>query len=191
MRDASPALTLNAPVLTTGRLVLRAPHAGDWPHWRDFHLSDRANFIGGGPELTPALSWRAFGHVIGHWVLRGWGMFVFTRQGDDTPLGATGPWFPEGWPEHEIGWTVWTPEAEGKGYAFEAAQAARAHARDILGWDSIVSYIHPDNARSIALARRLGATRDDGAPVPYPGQPCLVFRHPARPVPPAKEPRHE
>ncbi|MGV6812771.1 MAG: GNAT family N-acetyltransferase [Brevirhabdus sp.] len=165
----------DTPVLTTTRLSLRAPNAGDWSAWREFATSARAEFIGG--PHTPETAWRAFGHVIGMWVLRGWGSFIFTLKGEDAPIGMTGPWYPEGWPEPELGWTVWSPEAEGKGYAFEAAQAARAHAYGTLGWDTAVSYIHGQNARSIALAERLGATLDDTAPAPHDDD--LVYRHPA------------
>jgi len=167
---------VQTPVIRTERLTLRAPARQDWPLFNAFLASPRADYIrsAGYDEM---LAWRAFGHVIGHWVLRGFGSFVFTRAGDDTALGMTGPWFPAGWPEPEIGWTVWSPEAEGKGYAFEAANAARDHAFRDLGWDTAVSYIDPENARSIALAERLGAVRDHGAA--HPGdEPCLVYRHP-------------
>ena len=167
------------PVLETDRLTLRAPQGTDWPHWRNFHHSDRARFIGGGPDRQPGDSWRAFGHIIGHWAMRGFGMFVFTFKGDDTPLGLTGPWFPEGWPERELGWTVWSEAAEGRGLVSEAASAARRHAFGTLGWDTAVSYIDPDNTRSIALAERLGATLDRSARQPAWDKPCLVYRHPA------------
>lgn len=168
------------PFIETERLILRPPKAQDWPVWRDFHLSDRARFIGGGAGITTRESWRAFGHVIGHWVLRGFGSFVFTAKGDDAALGMAGPWFPEGWAEKEIGWTVWAPVAEGKGYATEAARAAIRHAFDDLGWNTAVSYIDPQNARSIALAERLGARPDPQAPLPDMGgdDPVLVYRHP-------------
>lgn len=173
------AFLSDIPVLTTQRLRLRAPVAGDWPFWRDFAATERARFIRPA-EFDDGKSWRAFGHVIGHWVLRGWGSFVFTRQDDDIPLGMTGPWYPEGWPEREIGWTVWSADAEGKGYAHEAALAARAYAFDKLGWDTAVSYIDPRNARSIALAERLGATLDTGAIAPASDEiACLVYRHPS------------
>ncbi|MFN3276110.1 MAG: GNAT family N-acetyltransferase [Paracoccus sp. (in: a-proteobacteria)] len=171
------------PVLDTDRLTLRAPQGSDWPHWRSFHQSDRARYIGGGPDLAPGTSWRAFGHVIGHWAMRGFGMFVFTLKGDDTPLGLTGPWFPDGWPEQELGWTVWTAGAEGRGLVSEAARAARLHAFTTLGWTTAVSYIDPGNARSIALAERLGATLDTGAAQPKWDKPCLVYRHPAEVTP--------
>ncbi len=169
----------NTPVLSTERLTLRAPDAGDWPEWYAMMQSDRSSHIRDS-EMTEAKAWRAFGHVIGHWVLRGWGNFVFTLQDCDTALGMAGPWYPAGWAEKEIGWSVWSAEAEGKGYAFEAAQAARAYAFDTLGWDTAVSYIAPDNARSIALAKRLGARPDRDAAVPdMPGaESTLVFRHP-------------
>ncbi len=168
-----PAL-VNTPVLETGRLTLRAPRAADWPAWRDFAATERARFIGGPLEADNA--WRSFGHVIGMWVLRGFGSFVFTRKGSDQALGMTGPWYPEGWPERELAWTVWAPAAEGKGLALEAATAARDHAFGALGWHTAVSYIAPENTRSIALAERLGAVRDDAAA--HPGEePCLVFRH--------------
>ncbi len=163
------------PVLETERLTLRAPVAADWPYWCDFALSDRSRFVRGA-EPSEANAWRAFGHMIGHWVLRGYGMFVVSRRGGDIPLGAAGPWFPAGWAEQEIGWTLWSEEAEGQGIATEAARAGRAHAYDTLGWHTAVSYIHPDNAASIAVAERLGASRDEAAETA--GDDVRVYRHP-------------
>jgi RimJ/RimL family protein N-acetyltransferase len=88
-----------------------------------------------------------------------------------------GPWYPADWSEPELGWTLWSAAHEGKGYAHEAAVAARAHAYSVLGWTTAVSYIDPDNARSIALAERLGATLDPDAAHHNPAD--LVYRHPA------------
>jgi len=165
----------NTPVITTERLVLRAPVAGDWPHFNAMLASDRARFLRtAGYDL--AQTWRSFGHMIGHWVLRGFGMFVWQAKGDETPLGLTGPWFPETWPEREIGWSVWNPAAEGKGHAYEAARAARAYAYGELGWQTAVSYVHPMNLRSRRLAERLGAMPDRQASTM--GD-CLAYRHPA------------
>jgi RimJ/RimL family protein N-acetyltransferase len=169
------------PVLETARLTLRAPGPQDWEAWRAFALSDRARFVRA-PDISGALAWRAMGHLIGHWVLRGFGSFVYCLKGTDRAIGHAGPWFPATWPEREIGWTVWDPEAEGKGYAFEAARATIAHAFGPLGWDTAVSYIDQENARSIALAERLGARPDPDARPNEPG--LLVFRHP-RPENPA------
>ncbi|UXU73899.1 MULTISPECIES: GNAT family N-acetyltransferase [unclassified Paracoccus (in: a-proteobacteria)] len=167
----------DTPVLTTPRLVLRAPQAADWPVWRDFARSERAAWVGG-PLRAEGQAWRAFGHIIGHWVLRGFGMFTVTERDSGAALGAVGPWFPDGWPEPELGWTLWDPAVEGRGIAQEAALAAREFAARKLGWTTAVSYILPANHRSAALARRLGATPDPAAA--HPGtEPCQVWRHPA------------
>lgn len=168
----------NTPVLETKRLVLRAPQASDVEPALAFMVTDRAQYIGG--PYTRHTAWRGIGHVIGHWVMRGYGLFIFCDKTTGAPLGITGPYFPEGWTEPELGWSVWAPEAEGKGIAFEAAQTARAYAYDTLGWTTAVSFIDPENARSIALAKRMGATQDTGCAYPdLPGwEGTIVMRHP-------------
>lgn len=162
-------------MLETERLILRKPCAADWPSVKEFFMSDRAQYVGG--PYTLGKAWRQFAAEIGHWDMLGFGMFTVVEKSGQAPIGLVGAWCPEDWPETEIGWFVFAG-AEGKGYAFEAAQAAVAHAWDDLGWDTIVSYIAPENTRSIALATRLGATLDPDAPQPKPDQPCLVYRHP-------------
>ena len=73
------------------------------------------------------------------------------------------------------GWSC--AAAEGRGIAAEAARALRDWAYAAQGWTTLVSYIDPENARSIRLAERLGARLDPDAPHPD-GRPCLVYRHP-------------
>lgn len=83
---------------------------------------------------------------------------------------SQGPRFPE----PELGWQLYS-EAEGKGFAFEAAIAMREWAFQERGLKTLVSYMDPDNARSIQLAERLGATVDEDARKQDPGD--LVYRH--------------
>lgn len=168
------------PTLETERLVLRGPRMGDVPHWCAFMASERAAFVGG-PGLEEGKAWRAFAHVAGMWMLRGYGTFVFAlKDSPDQPLGMTGPWHPIDWPEAELGWTVWSEEAEGKGYAYEAACEGRRYAYQDLGWKTAASYIDPANARSIALAERMGCVLDADAGQPdFDGEQVLVYRHPA------------
>lgn len=163
-------------MLHTPRLILRRPAGQDWPLVRDFFMSDRASGIGGPHSLGAA--WRHFAAEVGHWEILGCGMWAVTLRGDDTILGLIGPWCPADWPENEIGWLILDPATEGTGIATEAARAAISHAWDVLGWDSIVSYVAPTNTRSIRLAEKLGAVLDPDAPQPKPDQPCLVYRHP-------------
>lgn len=166
-------------VIETARMTLRAPQGDDWPFWREFATSDRARFVGG-PMLAPGQAWRNFGHVIGHWAMRGFGMYVMIDRADGRRLGLTGPWFPEGWAEREIGWSLWRPEAEGRGYAFEAARATLDHAFRHLNWATAVSYIAKGNTASVALAERLGASPDPAAPRPdvAGAEDFVIYRHP-------------
>ncbi|WP_136441938.1 GNAT family N-acetyltransferase [Pacificoceanicola onchidii] len=115
--------------------------------------------------------------MLGHWEMRGYGLWAVTETGAADILGMVGPFFPDGWPETEIGWVMFDG-AEGKGYAFEAAKAAISDARTRLGWRDIVHYINPENSRSIALAERLGAVLDPNAEQPKPGSHALIYRQP-------------
>ena len=165
----------DTPVLTTERLTLEAPRVEMYPAWERFFMSSRATFVGGGPDIPAAQPWRSFASITGHWVLRGFGLFVYSDRETGQTLGACGPWYPAIWPEPEIGWSVWHPDAEGKGYAHEAARAVLTHVFQDLGWDTAVSYVDPGNIRSQNLARRLGANLDNAADRPDPTD--LVFRH--------------
>ena len=49
-------------------------------------------------------------------------------------------------------------EAEGSGYASEAARAVIDHARDTLGMDRIVAVVVPENAASLRVLAKLGFT---------------------------------
>ena len=84
---------------------------------------------------------------------------------------------PEGWPGFEIAYTLARP-AWGHGYAREAAAAALAYARDVLGREAIISIIRPANANSIRVARSLGATR--AGAVEFFGSPADIYRYPGR-----------
>jgi RimJ/RimL family protein N-acetyltransferase len=165
--------------LETGRLVLRRPEARDWGPFRDFMLSDRSAAFGSHGDLGRAF--RAFAAELGHWEIFGHGMWAVTLRDDDTAVGLVGPWTPPDWPENEIGWMILAPGLEGSGVATEAARAALAHAFDVLGWPTAVSYVGPGNLRSVRLAEKLGAVLDPQAPQPRPEDPVLVYRH-RRPV---------
>ncbi len=162
------------PRLETPRLILRAPQLADFDAYAAYQASDRSRFTGG--PLERNLAWRAFGHVAGHWLLRGYGVFVLQDKATGRAIGTAGPWFPEGWPEPEIAWTLW--DSEGRGLAAEAALAARDWAYESLGWHSAISMILDGNTRSEALAARLGCTREGGFTHAQFGA-TSVWRHPA------------
>lgn len=142
------------PTLETERLIMRAPQESDFDAERDFFASDASRFVGG--PKKPHETWRSLAMLAGHWMLRGYGFWALQDKDSGTYHGRVGLWFPHGWYEREIGWTL-MPCAWGKGYATEAALAARAHAYDVLGWETAISQIDPANEASKAVARRLGA----------------------------------
>ncbi len=122
-----------------------------------FFASDRSKFVGG--PLSSEQSWRVLASEIGHWTLRGYGRWIVEERATNTPVGNVGLWYPHGWPEAEIGWDLFEG-FEGRGYATEAALAARGYAYDVLGWTTAISLVDPKNAASRKLAQRLGARQD-------------------------------
>lgn len=146
----------DAPVLETDRLILRQHRQEDFEPYAAFYAHPTAPRHIGGPRSRQD-AWRALGYMIGHWTLRGYGMFALEEKATGAYVGRAGPYFPEGWPEPEIGWTLMLGQT-GKGYATEAATRARRWAYDTLGWTTAISLIEPANTSSIRLAERLGAT---------------------------------
>lgn len=168
------------PVIETERLRLVAPAERHIPAYAAFLASERA--AARGWQAMPHEAWRGFAGILGHHLLRGFGPFVLESREDGQALGLCGPWWPDGQKEREIKWSIWPAAFEGRGLAFEAARAALAFAFGALGWATAVSYIAFDNARSAALARRLGAVEDGTWTTPR-GTTVQVFRHPAPGVP--------
>lgn len=163
------------PVLTTERLVLRACRMSDFPAYLSFRGSDRAAFVGG--PCSEAEAWNLFCALPGQWALRGYGRWMVADRETDAPLGVVGLYHPADWPEPELAWSMFAA-GEGRGYAYEAALAARGHAYDVIGWTRLVSLIDGKNLRSAALGRRLGCVEDSVFEHPEFG-PLNVWRHPA------------
>lgn len=163
------------PTLETARLTLRAPRPDDAAPFAAFYGSDRARFVGG--PRAPWESWRYLAEVIGHWALRGFGRWIVEDRASRLPVGLVGLHHPLDWPEPEIGWMIFGG-AEGRGFAREAAEAARAHAYGALGWPTAISLVAPENTRSAGLAARLGAQRDGVFTHPRFGA-MEIWRHPA------------
>lgn len=166
------------PRFETPRLVVRPAAIEDFAIYRDILMSDRAVYMVSEPMSREA-AWLDFSQTLSTWLLRGHGLFAITRKTDGAVLGFTLIGFEVGDQEPELGWFL-TDEAEGQGYAFEAAKVVRAWGIDTLELASLVSYIDPPNARSIALAEKLGGTHDPVASETLSkiqGEDVLVYRH--------------
>ena len=165
---------MTAPVIETPRLRLRHHIASDLDMLCDLFEADRAQYMGG--PIQRKYAWRWIASEVAMWDLMGHGSWgIETRDG--AFLGQIGIMRPPHFPEREIGWTL-LDNAEGKGFAAEAAAAVLSWAWR-QGYDTLVSYIDPQNKRSIALAERLGAFPDMTAPLPE-GETrddTIVYRH--------------
>lgn len=171
-RHAITATHGTAPVLRTERLVLRPHVMADFDAYADLFASPRAEHMG---VLDRRGAWFGFASDVAQWALLGCGAWAVERTQDGAFVGQVAINRPVHFPEPELGWLLFAP-FEGQGYALEAAQAARDFAFGTLGLRTLVSYVGPDNTRSIALAGRLGAVLDRQAARPDPDD--LVFRHP-------------
>lgn len=143
--------------IETDRLVLREiDMERDFEAWSRAHADEQTVRYLGGQVLDPARTWRYMATVIGHWQVRGYGFFSVADKASGEWVGHVGPWYPKGWPDREIGWTI-AREHWGKGYATEAARACLDYVFGTLGWGRVIHVILPENAASIAVARKIGS----------------------------------
>ena len=150
--------SMNFPVLETERLLLRGWSESDHDVLCDIWSSgDNARFIGGPMSRWDA--WRHLAAIMGHWQMRGFGAFCIEEKSTGLGIGWVGPWRPYAWPENEILYSL-IPDAHGRGYATEAAEASINFAYDTLNWHTAVSFIDPNNLASQSVASRLGAYHD-------------------------------
>ncbi len=173
--DAAARMQAALPRLETARLILRAPRLEDFEIYARIGASDRGRHLVADNTDRAAL-WLDFTQMVATWLLRGHGVWTVEARTDGAVLGFVLIGFEPGDHEPELGY-LFRETAEGRGYAQEAATAARDHALTTLALPGLVSTIDPDNARSIRLATRLGAARDPAAEAAH-GNTIRVYRHP-------------
>lgn len=167
------ALRAGIPAIETPRLRLRAPELSDLPAWTRIMVPDADGDLGGPHDDEAA--WEAFCVYVAGWLLHGHGIWTVERLTDGETLGFVHLGLEWGDHEPELGWML-LPEHRGRGYATEAAQAARDHGLALLGDGAFVSYVHDRNDPSHRVARRLGAVRDAAAEAAI-GDGTHVWRH--------------
>lgn len=172
--DVAARFAALVPVLRTARLTLRAPCADDFAVYADIACGPRGAGIGG--PMSREEAWYDFASLASCWMLQGHGGWTVTRSDTGTVVGFAMIGAEPGDAEPELGYMI-DAAHEGQGYATEAATAGRDHAFGALRLPSLVSYIFPGNAASIAVARRLGAIADGTLAYPGDAVASLVYRH--------------
>jgi len=158
------------PTLATERLLLRAPRVTDFDTYAQIACTDRGKHLGG--PMSREDAWLDFSQMTSTWLLHGHGLWTIGHAGGIAGFVVLG--FEPGDQEPELGFML-AEKAEGMGIGFEAAQGALTHAFDTLGWSTLVSYIDPENARSIKLAQRLGGLPD--GEIVEDGETTLIYRY--------------
>src|SRR4051812_23342756 len=143
--------------METSRLLMRELTDADYERLHEFAQSPRFSRYLGQPaplaEFVATLQERWQTHYRTH----GFGQWAVVRKEDGVMIGRCGLIVQrvDDADEVEVGYALgeaWW----GHGYIIEAALACRDWAFRRLAVDHLISIIHPDNARSIAVAERNG-----------------------------------
>jgi RimJ/RimL family protein N-acetyltransferase len=144
--------------LETERIVLRMFREEDLDAYAAMCADTEVmRYLGDGKALTRSEAWRQMALILGHWRLRGFGLWAVEERATGTLLGRIGFFEPEGWPGFELGWML-RRASWGQGYATEGARRALDHAFIAMERDHLISLIRPANRASIRVAERLGQT---------------------------------
>lgn len=164
-------------VIETERLRLREWTAEDAEPFAAISSDPEVvRYITGGRPLTLAETRSQIERLIFLQEQKGWTRWALELRepvpGDPTgPVGFCGPGCTFA-PDIEVGW--WLHSALwGRGLATEAAVGAVQFCFETIGFLRLICCVHPDNDRSLAVARKAGFTRLDE--VDFHGTP--IIRH--------------
>ncbi|WP_193187176.1 GNAT family N-acetyltransferase [Nisaea sediminum] len=154
--------------LETDRLILRR-----------FEEADRAEMIRfyGDPEVMairkygvrdPEAASAAFDVLMRHWETHGFGLYAVLERGSGAFCGECGLRYVDGGMEIEISYGLFLL-FRGKGYATEAATAARDVAMKVLGLPDLVAFSRGDNTVSHKVLEKLGMVLVERREVPAHG----------------------
>jgi len=143
------------------------------------HIGDK-----GVRTLEDARAYLADGPLASY-ARHGFGLLAVVPRAGGEPLGMCGLLKRDVLPDPDVGFALLAAH-EGRGYAFEAASAVLADARERLGLARIVALVAPDNARSIRLLERLGMFPEGAVRLAEGDAPCRLFAlgPPGGPPPP-------
>jgi RimJ/RimL family protein N-acetyltransferase len=163
------------PILRTARLQMVAPQPRHFEAFAVLHADvETMRHVGHGQPLDRVEAWLHLAMLIGHWDMRGYGIWIVEQSGSGDMVGRVGLFQPADWDEPELNWMI-APALRGQGLALEAGQAARDFAFGTLGFPSLISLVRPGNMASRRVALKLGA--EAAETIDFLGQPMQVYRY--------------
>ena len=156
-------------MIETERLLLRLPEPRDLDALhRAYSDADVMRHVGEGTPFSRDQTARTLERFQQRWQLDGYGSFVIELRDSGDVIGEAGllAWDARTWAhglrlelgpeiELELGWAL-ARDAWGRGYATEAALAARDWAFRELRPPRLISMIYPANVRSQRVAQKIG-----------------------------------
>ncbi|MDF3981822.1 GNAT family N-acetyltransferase [Luteibacter sp. PPL201] len=149
------------PSIDTARLRLTALSERHFDDYASMLAdADSTRWIGDGQPLDRMNAWRSMAMLLGHWALRGCGMWAIELRDTGQFIGRAGLMKPEGWPDLELGWML-KPEHRHHGYATEAGAAILDFAWNRMHAQRVISLVRIGNEASDHVAERLGGEHID------------------------------
>lgn len=121
-----------------------------------------------------ALAW-AEGRLFKAYRELGHGFWAVQRRSDGVLVGMCGLFKRPALPEPDLGYAL-LARHEGQGYALEAARGCVAHAKQVLGWRTLMAMTAIDNTGSVALLGKLGFVEEGQKQLEGYNEPSRVFR---------------
>lgn len=150
----------SVPTINTSRLALRAMRAEDFDRYAEiWAMPEVVRNITGEPR-DRRRAWEAFLRNAGHWQITGFGQWAVIEQSSRVMIGQVGFFFGSAAVAEDLdlypqaGWML-VPEAQGRGYAIEAARAAHEWFDRVIP-GKLVAQVAAANSASLKLASQLG-----------------------------------
>lgn len=164
-------------ILDTERLALREFTPQDAPFL--MRLVNEPGWIQnindpGVRSVDDALAW-AEGRLFKAYRELGHGFWALERRADGELVGMCGLFKRATLPEPDLGYALLAAH-EGQGYALEAARGCVAHARDVLGWTTLMAITAVNNPRSTGLLAKLGFVEQAQEQLEGYDEPSRVFK---------------
>ena len=148
------------PTINTTRLALRGMRSEDFERYAEIWAMPDVVRSVTGDVRSRHRAWESFLRNAGHWQMTGFGQWAVIEQHSRRMIGQVGFFFStdsladdlDEYPQ--AGWLL-VPQAQGNGYALEAARGAHEWF-DRVYPNKLIARISPDNPNSLKLAERLG-----------------------------------
>jgi RimJ/RimL family protein N-acetyltransferase len=145
------------PTLQTDRLILRSFTQSDLEPFAEIVSDPEVMRFAtySGETMTRAQAWNWLCLMLGHWHMRGFGIWAVEKKNTNTLIGRIGLQYLDWFEDVELVWML-SRATWGKGFALEGMLAVIKYAFGTLELPRVTAVIHPENTPSLRLAEKMG-----------------------------------